>query len=84
MRVLEHSKSRVVYVESAKPLRARNYPRLRVIRWLNSDAGKPWGDALAKQDSTREALAKYDEVLKFAPNWRQLHEAREAAMRQKS
>jgi len=40
---------------------------------------------LAKQGKNREALAKYNEALKFAPNWRQLKEARAApAAMQKS
>jgi hypothetical protein len=30
------------------------------------------------------ALAKYDEALKYAPNWKQLKEAREATAKQKS
>jgi hypothetical protein len=29
-------------------------------------------------------LAKYDEALKFAPNWKQLKEARQALAKQKS
>lgn len=36
------------------------------------------GDVLTKQDHTKEALVKYDEALKYAPNWKQLKEAREA------
>jgi hypothetical protein len=32
-----------------------------------------------KQSQTKEALAKYDEALKYAPNWKQLKDAREAA-----
>lgn len=31
-----------------------------------------------------EALAKHDEALKYAPNWKQIKEAREAAAKQKS
>jgi tetratricopeptide (TPR) repeat protein len=50
----------------------------------DSDAWKLWGDALAKQGNTKEALAKYNEALRYAPNWKQLREAREAAARQKS
>jgi hypothetical protein len=34
-----------------------------------------WGAALAKQ---REALEKYDEALKYAPNWRELKGGRAA------
>ena len=40
---------------------------------------KAWGDLLAKQGHPAEALAKYDEALKYAPNWAALKEAREAA-----
>jgi hypothetical protein len=35
---------------------------------------KAWGDV----------LAKYDEALKYAPNWKQLKEARMAIAKQKS
>jgi hypothetical protein len=31
-----------------------------------------------KQGNAKEALAKYDEALTFAPNWKQLKVAREA------
>ncbi|MGC2462013.1 MAG: hypothetical protein WA446_13740 [Steroidobacteraceae bacterium] len=34
---------------------------------------------LLKQGKTQEALAKDDEALKYAPNWKQLKDAREAA-----
>jgi predicted negative regulator of RcsB-dependent stress response len=40
---------------------------------------KVWGDVLVKQGKIKEALAKYDEALKYAPNWKQLKEVREAA-----
>ncbi len=36
-----------------------------------------WGDVLVKQGKTKEAL-------NYAPNWKQLKEAREAASKQKS
>jgi len=39
---------------------------------------------LVKQDNAKEALAKYDAALKYAPNWKQLKEAREAAAKQKT
>jgi hypothetical protein len=39
---------------------------------------------LAKQRKVKDALAKYDEALKFAPNWKQLKEAREAIATQKN
>jgi hypothetical protein len=37
-----------------------------------------------KQGNTKEALAKYDEALKYAPNWKQLHEARDGVAKQKA
>jgi predicted negative regulator of RcsB-dependent stress response len=43
-----------------------------------ADPLKAWGDVLVKQDKTKEALVKYDDALKYAPNWKQLKEAREA------
>ena len=49
-----------------------------------ADPLKAWGDVLVKQGKTKEALAKYDEALKYAPNWKQLKEAREAAAKQKT
>ena len=43
------------------------------------------GDLLMKQGRGKEALAKYDEALKYAPNWAALRQARdEAAARQTS
>ena len=50
----------------------------------DGDAWKLWGDVLVKQGHAKEALAKYDEALKYAPNWKQLNEAREAAAKQES
>jgi tetratricopeptide (TPR) repeat protein len=44
----------------------------------NGDAWKLWGDVLTKQRLGKEALVKYDKALKYAPNWKQLQEAREA------
>jgi hypothetical protein len=38
---------------------------------------------LARQGKVKDALAKYDEAIKYSPNWRQLIDAREAA-RQRS
>jgi predicted RNA polymerase sigma factor len=35
-----------------------------------ADPLKAWGDLLAKQGRTKEAPAKYDEALKYAPNWK--------------
>jgi tetratricopeptide (TPR) repeat protein len=50
---------------------------MRGPRW--ADPLKAWGDVLVKQGKTQEAFAKYDEALKYAPNCKQLREAREAA-----
>jgi hypothetical protein len=36
-----------------------------------------------KQGKIKDALVKYDEALKYAPNWKQLKDAREAVARQK-
>jgi tetratricopeptide (TPR) repeat protein len=48
-----------------------------------ADPLKAWGDVLVKQGKTKEALAKYEEAaLKYAPNWKQLKEARAAAAEQ--
>ncbi|HEY6457643.1 MAG TPA: hypothetical protein VIY90_20385 [Steroidobacteraceae bacterium] len=49
-----------------------------------ADPLKVWGDVLARQGKTKEALEKYEESLKYAPNWQQLKEARESAARQKT
>jgi tetratricopeptide (TPR) repeat protein len=49
-----------------------------------ADPLKAWGDVLLKHGKTRDALAKYDEALKYAPNWKQLKDAREAAAKQRS
>jgi len=49
-----------------------------------ADPLKSWGDVLMDLGKPKEALAKYDEALKYAPNWKQLKEAREAAAKQKS
>jgi hypothetical protein len=40
--------------------------------------------ACIKQNQAIEVLAKYDEALKYAPNWKQLEEAREAAAKVKT
>jgi ABC-type sugar transport system ATPase subunit len=49
-----------------------------------ADPLKAWGDVLMKQNQPKEALAKYDEALKYAPNWKQLKQAREAAVTMKT
>jgi tetratricopeptide (TPR) repeat protein len=49
-----------------------------------ADALKGWGDALALQGQSQAAFRKYDEALKYAPNWTALKEAREAGAKPKS
>lgn len=44
-----------------------------------ADPLKSWGDVLARQGNIKGALAKYEEALKYAPNWKQLKDAHEAA-----
>jgi hypothetical protein len=39
---------------------------------------------LVRQGNAKGALVKYDEGLKYAPNWKQLKEARQAAANQKT
>jgi tetratricopeptide (TPR) repeat protein len=46
---------------------------LRGPHW--ADPLKVWGDVLFKQHRTKEALAKYNAALRYAPNWKQLEEA---------
>ena len=48
-----------------------------------ADALKGWGDALARLGQANTALAKYKEALKYAPNWKELKEAREAVSKNK-
>jgi tetratricopeptide (TPR) repeat protein len=49
-----------------------------------ADPLKAWRDLFVKQGKTKEALAKYDEALKYASNWKQLKEVREAAAKQRA
>ena len=49
-----------------------------------ADPLKAWGDVLAKQVKSKDALAKYDEALKYAPNWKQLKDVRDAVAMQKT
>jgi tetratricopeptide (TPR) repeat protein len=49
-----------------------------------ADPLKAWGDVLAKQGHTKEALVKYDEALKYSPNLKQLKEAHDAVAKQRS
>jgi tetratricopeptide (TPR) repeat protein len=44
-----------------------------------ADPLKAWGDLLAREGQWKAALAKYDEALKYAPAWAELHQARDAA-----
>jgi tetratricopeptide (TPR) repeat protein len=44
-----------------------------------ADALKVWGDVLVRQGRPGEAIAKYEEALKYAPNWAALRQARDAA-----
>ncbi len=46
-----------------------------------ADPLKAWGDLLAREGQWKAALAKYDEALKYAPAWVELHQARDAAAR---
>ena len=46
-----------------------------------ADPWKAWGDVLAREGRWKDALAKYDEALKFAPAWAELHQARAAVAR---
>jgi hypothetical protein len=39
---------------------------------------------LAQQGNSKDALAKYNAALKYAPNWAALKQAREASSKQKS
>lgn len=44
-----------------------------------ADTLKTWGDVLARQGRTKEALQKYDSALQYAPAWPALKQARAAA-----
>ena len=46
-----------------------------------ADPLKAWGDVLAREGRWKPALGKYDEALKYAPAWAELHQARAAAAR---
>jgi tetratricopeptide (TPR) repeat protein len=46
-----------------------------------ADPLKAWGDLLALQGNWKSALAKYNEALKFAPNWAALKQARVKAVK---
>jgi len=44
-----------------------------------ADTWKAWGDLLMREHRSQQAVAEYDEALKYAPAWAALHEARRAA-----
>ena len=44
-----------------------------------ADPLKAWGDLLGREGQWKLALAKYDEALKYAPAWAELHQVRDAA-----
>lgn len=46
-----------------------------------ADPFKDYGDLLAREGRWKDALAKYDEGIKSAPNWPALHQARDIAAR---
>ena len=46
-----------------------------------ADPLKAWGDLLVREGRWKEALAKYDRALKYAPNWAELHRLRDAVAR---
>jgi len=54
----------------------------RAPHW--ADPWKAWGEVLAREGRWREALAKYDEALKYAPAWAELKQARAEAARHRS
>jgi Flp pilus assembly protein TadD len=62
------------------PVRLAGASQSATLSPHDADAWKLWGDVLAKQGYAKEALAKYDEALKFAPKWKQLQEARAAVV----
>jgi hypothetical protein len=47
-------------------------------------SAKCLGNVRVKRGRPVEALARYETALKFAPNWKQFKEAREAAAKQKA
>ena len=49
-----------------------------------ADSLKVWGNVLVTQGHTKEAFANCRGALKYAPNWKQLKEPREAAAKIKT
>ena len=74
-----HWQGTAILTEPIAKLQAANE---RGPHW--ADPLKAWGDVLVKQGHPQEALAKYDEALKYAPNWKQLKEARDTVAKQRS
>jgi predicted negative regulator of RcsB-dependent stress response len=49
-----------------------------------ADPLNAWGDVFVKQGNMKEALAKYDQALKYAPSWKAPKHVREALAKQKN
>jgi hypothetical protein len=49
-----------------------------------TDPLKARDDVLVKQGNVKDALAKHDDALNYAPTWKELKEVREAAAKQKN
>jgi len=49
-----------------------------------ADPWKAWGDVLLREGRNADALAKYNEALKYAPAWEELHQVRDTVARRKS
>ena len=71
---------------SLEPLETRRL--LSAVSWDGggddshwADPLKAWGDVLLKQEQGNEALNKYNEALKYAPNWAELKAATGGAQR---
>ena len=54
----------------------------RAPHW--ADPLKGWGDVLLREGRTADALVKYDESLKYAPAWAELHQVRNTVARSES
>jgi tetratricopeptide (TPR) repeat protein len=48
-----------------------------------ADPLKAWGDVLVSEGRNADALAKYNEALKYAPAWAELHQVRDTLARSK-
>ncbi len=49
-----------------------------------ADPLKAWGDVLVRLGRSKDALGKYDQALKYAPNWKQLKDERQALAKKKT